>query len=493
MNTTVPNAPENSTSTAKSKKHYIFLWLGTNAVIWSIALLYLALRPSSYKSQWSINLPATTPKTSVSVPNIGQASSWNESPYRSFADPRENYKFLAESDEVLEAAANQIKMPVEKFGKPKIKIIDNTTLMRFEIKGNTPQQAQQKALALQNALQTIIDKLRIQEVSQQDGILAQSISGDEQKLQAAKQRLYAYKATATLNSSQQLRDLTTNLEGMRRQKSETVAQLKQVTAKMRQMSVSLGLSPQEAADALVLQSDKLFQQYLANYSQASADLLNLSAKYLPANPVVITKQQAKDSAEAALLQHGQRLLGRPVSTITLRQLMLSGGGSTESYSERARLLQELISLQTQQQGMLAQVEELDQQIAQLESRLKILSQQESKLDNLERDVKIAEAVFSSNLTKLNLSKSDVSSSYPQFSIITPPNLPKKSSNPSPLLVLLGTGICSIFLTTGTVTLWMRDRKQQQPKYIDWKPSTNSTNNSNSSNSLDSLNSVSSKK
>jgi uncharacterized protein involved in exopolysaccharide biosynthesis len=119
----------------------------------------------------------------------------------------------------------------------------------------------------------------------------------------------------------------------------------------------------------------------------------------------------------------------------------------------------------------------------------MLSEQESELDNLQRDVKISEAVFSSNLTKLSLSKSDISAStYPKISILMSPNLPKKPSSPKKLFVLAGTGACSFLLTTGLAALLIRERKLQRTKQIIW-----ATSASANSNSIGSLNSISSRK
>jgi uncharacterized protein involved in exopolysaccharide biosynthesis len=478
-------------SVFQGKKWYFLLWLLANATVWSLAVVYLH-KPRTYTSRWSINLPATESKTNVIVPEIGEASSSTDSPYRSFADPRENYKFLAESDEVLEAAAQQLNMSVSKFGKPRIKIVNNTTMMQFEIQGDNPKQTRAKALALHNAFNERLNQLRLAEVAQQDRNLEVALNSDREKLQVAKQRLYDYKSRSRLNSIEQLRDLSTNLEGLRRQRAETVAQLKDTSAKVQQLSASLGLSAQAASDTLTLQSDRLFQQYLTNYSQASADLLNLSATYLPANPTVIAKQTAKNAGEAALVRRGRALLGRPVSLANLQQLMLGSSGASESSSQRSALLQELISLQAQQRGIQASAQELEQQITQLESRQQILSQQESRLDSLQRDVKIAEAVFSSNITKLNLSKASLSPSYPQFTLLTPPNLPKKAVSPKPGLIFLGAGFCSLFLTTGMGTLLIRNRVGAKRNAERHRESTRETveipSSKSTTETLDSLNS-----
>jgi uncharacterized protein involved in exopolysaccharide biosynthesis len=443
----------------KSWKLYLPLWLVANALIWSATLLYLKKTPPTYTSDWKIILPAAKSSSNVVLPGIGQAST-SEAPASSqSSDARQNYKYLAESEDVLESAAKQLKMPVKKFGKPRIKIVDNTTLMQFEIKGDSPQEAQKKAFAFHNALQVKLDELRKEEIAQQNSSLKGFLGGAEEKLQGAQQRLSTYKAQSGLSSSDQLRDLSVNLEALRRQRAETVAQLQQVNARFRDLSATLGLSSQEAVDALVLQADPLFQQYLADYSKATTTLVNLSAKFLPDHPAVSAKQKEKDVAQAALFQQAQSLLGRSVSVATLEKLN-SGSGSS---SQRVALFQELISLQGQEKGLQAQAQELGQQIAQLESRLATLSQQESQLDNLQRDIRIGEAVFSSTLTRLDLSQSNLSASYPPISFLSKPNLPEKPSAPKKKIVLLGTVMGSFFMTTGMTSLWLLSRKRQTTK------------------------------
>jgi uncharacterized protein involved in exopolysaccharide biosynthesis len=87
------------------------------------------------------------------------------------------------------------------------------------------------------------------------------------------------------------------------------------------------------------------------------------------------------------------------------------------------------------------------------------------LENLQRDVKIAEAVFSSSLTKQELSKSNISAAYPPASLVAKPNLPEEPSAPQKNLVLLGTALSSLFFSSGIALLWLRDRKFQKMREI----------------------------
>ncbi|MCU0523774.1 MAG: hypothetical protein MUF72_03005 [Elainella sp. Prado103] len=450
---------------------YFWLWLGTNLAIWSTALFYVTTRPVTYTSRWSANVPFSTNYTNVNLPGIGAASASADSPYKTFADPRESYKLLAESDEVLTAAAAQLQTTPERFGKPRIKVVDNTTLMNFEIRGETPEIAQQKAVVLSQALEQKLQALRLIEMQQQDRHLKLSLGSDQARLQTAQENLSGYRTDSPLVSGNQLTELTMNLEGLRRSQAEAVAELQQVTAKVQQLSASLSLTSEQAAAALALQSDQLFQAYLAEYNQASTALASESTRFQPTSPVIRDKQQRVDAAKLALLQQGQVVLGRPVTESTLTQLILSGGGgSSSSASERARLFQELIALQTQQQGAQAQAQALTEQVTQLEARLASLAQQESQLENLERDVKISEAVFSSNLTKLSVNRADISASYPQMTIVTQPSLPKAPSLPRmSIATLLGAALGSVFLTTAVLSLWLRDRQIRKMQQTELTP------------------------
>jgi uncharacterized protein involved in exopolysaccharide biosynthesis len=186
-------------------------------------------------------------------------------------------------------------------------------------------------------------------------------------------------------------------------------------------------------------------------------LVNLRSQFNPSHPQVIAKQEEMTAAESALLRHGQSLLGRPVERSTLQKLSLKS--SDTSGPERANLLENLISLSTQKQGLQQQSQELERQILQLESKLKTLSQQNATLVGLQRDMQIAEAVFSSTLTRLDLSKANVSAAYPPISLTSQPSLPEQPSGLSDQLILLSALIGSLFLTLGIFSLWWRDRQR----------------------------------
>jgi uncharacterized protein involved in exopolysaccharide biosynthesis len=436
---------------------YLFLGLATNLAFWASALFYLKVTPQTYISSSAINLPGAASNANVSLPGIGQASYENSSPYSSSSsqDPRENYKFIAQSEPVLRAAAAQLHMSLEEFGNPRFKIIDNTTIMTVELKGASPQEAQNKSLAFYKVLEARLNQLRTQESTQRDVGFETGLNSSQKKLKIAQEHLSDYKARSGLNSGDQIKDLTTNIEQLRRQRAEILAQEQQATTRLGELSTNLKLSSRQATDAFKLKSDQIFQQNLKNYSDSSAALIVLESKFLPTHPTVVAEKAKRDATQSALLARSQSLLGQPISLATLNQLNLN---TVNSGSAQEILFQELVTVQADQKGLTAQAQTIDQQINLLENRLKKLAQQESNLDALKRDMQVAEAVFSSTLTRLDIGKSNAFGSYPLIQIVAEPSLPNNPTEPKKGYVYLGAAIGSLFSTTGIILLWLRDKR-----------------------------------
>lgn len=441
---------------------YLFLGITTNLMVWGLAIAYITLKAPSYTTKWSVTLPGTGSTSRVDLPGIGIASSQTDSPYRydSHHDPRENYKYIAGSDQVRTRAAQLLNLEPSQFNEPKIEIIGNSTLMEFEIVGDTPQLAQQKAVALHEAFLLQLEALRQEEITDHDRNLQMLLRESQQNLERAQARLSEYQVTSNIMSSEQLVDLSKTIEALRKQKAEVDALNRQSNARMVQLAQNLDLSPTEANEAFALQSDALFQNALLKYQTARGELSTLISVYTARHPVVLAKQQEIDQAREELTQRSQQIVGRPFDPQIWEETNL---GSGDNASKREVFFQDLITFQTENVGLEAQSQELGQQIASLENRLKTLSVQGSELENLRRDVQIAEAVFSSTLTQMDMSKSNIFASYPRIQMLTPPALPEEPSSPKTLLALLGAGMSSVFFTAGFLLLWMRDVKNQRRK------------------------------
>ncbi|MFL9450292.1 MULTISPECIES: GumC family protein [Nostocales] len=428
-----------------------------NAAIWIAALFYVVKAKTVYVSEWSLNIANSGVSSNINLPNIGQAVSQESSAYSATTyDPRENYKTIAISEEVLKAAARASNMSVVEFGKPKIKIIDNTTMMQFTLQGSSPQEAHKKSVALFHALEIKLNKLRRDEIGQQNTRLQKGIDDLRRKLKISQDRLSNYRSQSGVSSDEQIKNLAVNIETLRKQRAETIAKAQEEKARLLQLSGNLGLSSQDASDAFSLQADTLFQKYLLAYNDAKSKLISLNAKFLPNHPVSLTQKAEVATSEEALLNRARIVLKRPLTLADVDRLTF--GNADTSGSKRTTFSEQLVSAAVETQGLEAQVRTLDREILELERRLKVLSAKQATIEDLNREVQVAEAVFSSTIARLDLAKSSISNSYPPVQIMGDPSIPDKPAGPTKEIVLLGTLVSSIFLTSGIITMGQRSQR-----------------------------------
>ncbi|MEL6494480.1 MAG: response regulator [Cyanobacteria bacterium J06623_7] len=441
----------------KSWRSFLPYWLLGNAALLGMALLYLGLKSPTYTSKWAISLPSRQNSSSVSIPDVGSVSSNSESPYRnSLFDPREDYKFLARKKEILTQAAQKVGMKRQEYGKPEIEIVDNTTMMELSVEGDTPQEAQQKAIALQEVIEQKIQQLRDGQISQTDRNLQASLEKSQSTLEEARAKLANFRNSSALGARDKAGNLSANLEELRRQAAEAEAQLQQSKVQVQRLADNLGMSTDTARDAFALHSDSLFQQYLAEYTRLSGELVTIEAKYQSDSPNVVGKLQEVAQARQLMLERGGNVLQRTPSPQLLEQLNLSTGNENNSY--RGSLLQDIVSLQSESDGLAAKSQELARQVQQLETKEQELVQQDTVLSKLQKEVKFAETVYSSNLAKSRLAESNLYDAYPQIQVAIQPNVPEKPSSPDPSAVTLGTLMASIFLTTALTSWWATSKE-----------------------------------
>ena len=146
-------------------RYLAFAILG-GTLIWAPITGYLRTAPLKYKSSTSLILPGSGASASLNLNTIGQASSSANSAFSSNAvSPTETYKRLLSADRILAAAAATLDMPQSELGKPRVSLVDQTSLIHFEMTGGTPEDAQARGNAILTAFFRELDALRADEVS----------------------------------------------------------------------------------------------------------------------------------------------------------------------------------------------------------------------------------------------------------------------------------------------------------------------------------------
>lgn len=431
---------------------YLAIAAALNAAVWGLALYLLKDSPHLYTSLYSIVLPEqiSRPKGSAPEPAAPIANVVSDNTRE---NAKASYKLIAMTDEVRRSAANKLGMRTSQFGAPYVEDVKGTALMNFGIDGSTPEEAQKKAQALYEAFQERLGQLRLQQSADVDTGFENSLGVVRKKLETAQLRLSDYKVRSGLASNEQIDQLANNIEALRRQRVEAIAQQRDASMRTRQLSGSLNISSQLASEAFALRADSLFQEYLRAYSEATARLAEVSAKFGSKHPVVVQATAQQATAESALQSRGQILLGHPTDLNAIARL--NTGSNDQSSNPRELLFKDIVTNDVEQRGLMARVQELDRQLEQLEQRLSVLSQRSSTLDALNRDVQIAQAVFSSTLAGLQVDKGNIFGSYPPIQLVAEPNLPTAATLPQRQPLFLIASVLSLLIVAGLLVAWLR--------------------------------------
>jgi len=428
---------------------YCLLFGLSMLLIWGPSITYLEIAKPVFTSKWTLILPGTGINTSINIENIGQATTSSLSAYGGNSiSPKVNYKSIAESQSVLMPAAKAMKMDIETFGKPRIKLVDQTSLIFFEVKGSSAEIAKQKSMALYEALETLLSQLRNDEIKRREDSVQFMLTGFREKLKQTRDQLLQYQAQSEMVAVEQFSQLTSSLEQVKLKLIDLKAELASLLGERNRLIHILKLNAEQAAAALVLQTDLVFQANSQYYAQAAALLARQTVKKGDNHPEVVKTHDRWLAAKKQLEQRALLLIGKRKSQ-TLIRLMLAPD------KIRGGLFERLIGLDSEYKGVKAKIAQLKQLIDDMRQRLANDTKSVATLDDLQRNHQIAEAVFTSALARIDTGKTDVYASYPLIQMLTPPSTPNKPTTPNPLFVYLGGGVATLISLFGMLILWTR--------------------------------------
>jgi len=438
-----------SPASTNRKPRYIILATLTLSIIWGIALAYIKLAKPIYRSEWTLVLPGKGAGANVSLVDIGQTSTAAASPYsNSSTSAKANYKEFAVSSFVLRNAASYLDMPAHSFSKPRVKLIDQTSLLYFSIEGRSPKEAQDKAFALHRSFLALLEKLRKDETHQHQGSATVALNAYREKLDYASQQLLSFQSDSNLVSMSQFNELVMSIEQLRREKTQSIALLSELVGKEKSLKNNIGIDAKQANYALVLQNDSLFQKAKEEFSTNQLIYSTTNTKWGSNHPEVKKAFAKYKSTLTSLNERFRTLVG--VERKAGRELLQLNSDKT-----RNKLLQDLIDFDVAIVGLKNKISALETIIDELIKERNELTIPASKLDELIRNHQVAEAIFTSALARTDTSKSDVFVSYPLVQILDSPSLPVKPSSPNKLLALLGAFASSLFTIVGLILLWIR--------------------------------------
>nr|WP_247896985.1 hypothetical protein [Azospirillum argentinense] len=428
---------------------YLRLALMGLAVLWVPALAFVLFAPPTFTCRWTLILPGAGGMANVSLESIGNASSNTPSPYGgSSLSPTVNYKAIAMSDGVITAAAERLDIEPTEFGVPKITLTDQTALIDFAVKGADPDLALAKARAFLDAFQEQLNRLRSDEAQRRELGMMENLRGFKDKLDAASQALLSHQMEHGFLTMEQFKELAVTVERLRQQRSMLIAEQERRAGFAGKLANDLGVSPNAAAMAMVLQSDPLFAKLRVQWADTAAELARLTATMGMKHPDVMAVAEQERNNRKQLQQRAKEVAGIADEAI-LRLISLAPS------DPRTTLFQSMLSTLAEEKGIRAQADAVERTIVDYERRLDAAGQKIAKLDELTRSHQVTEAVFSSAMARLDVGKSDLYVSYPLVQVLVEPVAPLKADRLSKLLALAGAFGGSIMLVFTLVLLWVR--------------------------------------
>lgn len=428
-------------------RYLAFALLG-GALIWAPITGYLRTAPLSFKSSTSLILPGSGASASMNLNGIGQASSYANSAFSSNSvSPTETYKRLIGADRILEAAAQSMGLNRKEFGKPRINLVDQTSLIHLEITGGSAEDAQARGDALLAAFFAELDALRSDEQTTREDSGLAAIADYRSSVSATRADIAQLQQETGLISADQYDAIVESTRLLESRVQDLSATLSEKTQSLTALEANLGIPADAAAATLKLYADAEFNALTEEVGINAARLAEARSQFGEGHPKVQTARAAHGTATAATLRQAALVTGLDAGQ--LENLDLAPAGA------RADLLAQLVRMEAERSGAARELATLSTRLTEEQTRQQNLAATAARLQDLQRDFSVAEAVFATAIARTQSTKSDVYASYPLVQVLENPSLPDRASSPNRKLAIAAGGAATLMMLLGLLLGWMR--------------------------------------
>jgi len=428
-------------------RYLAFALLG-GALIWAPITGYLSTTPLSFKSSTSLILPGSGASASMNLNGIGQASSYANSAFSSNSvSPTETYKRLIGADRILEAAAQSMGLNRNAFGTPRINLVDQTSLIHLEITGASAEDAQARGDALLAAFFTELDALRSDEQSTREDSGLAAIADYRTSVAATRVDIAQLQQETGLISANQYDAIVESTRMLENHVQDLAAKLNEKTQSVAALEASLGIPADAAAATLKLFADAEFNALTEEVGIHAAALAEARSQFGQGHPKVQSARAAHGAATVAALRQAKSVTGLDASQLANLDLAPAGA--------RADLLAQLVRMQAEHAGAARELATQSARLTEEQARQQNLAAAAARLQDLQRDFSVAEAVFATAIARSQSTKSDVYASYPLVQVLENPSLPDRASSPNRKLAIAAGGAATFMMLLGLLLGWMR--------------------------------------
>lgn len=435
------------TDAGRLPRYAAFFLLGL-AGIWAPISGYLATAPLRYTTNISLILPGSGASASVNLSDIGQSSSFANSAFASNSvSPTVTYQRLIGADRIVDAAATGMQMRKRDFGTPRIELVDQTGLIRVQMVGNSPEDAQARGKALVAAFFTELDALRADELDVRQTGGKGAIDDYRASVGATRAAIANLQTETGLVSGDQYDAMVIEADALDTRVRDLAGSLSQKTQAAAALEATLGLTPQLAVAALKLNADSEFSAIIADMATKAARLAEVEGQYGNAHPKVTEARSGHSAARDRSQERAVQITGLTAQDIARLDLAPMGA--------QAALLAQLVQLDAERSGLAAEYSGMTRRLKDETARVRALASTAARLEDLKRDFTVAEAVFASAIARSQSTKSDIYASYPLVQVLEDPSLPDSPSSPKRMLVVAAGSAATVMLLMGLALGWLR--------------------------------------
>lgn len=417
--------------------------------IWLPLSSFLAYAPTSFTSSVSLILPGSGAGASINLAEIGQASSSSSSAFSSSRiSPTQTYKRLLTAHRVRKAAAEALDTELRDFGAPKIKLVDETSLIHFDMSALDPQVAQDRASALLDAFFAELDHLREDEIIRREKAIAATLKSYREDVEQIRAEITSAQENSGLVSFGHYNELVARRDTAKDVLADIAARRQDADNAMEALALQLNTTPEIAAANLRLHADPEFQELAKLFSQLSAEHVYLQGRFGSNHPQMTNALSKLNRAQRAIADHAMRVTNIE-SPVLQAKLDLSPD------LKRGDLLAELVQMRATCKGLAAREAEQRSRLAEMNAEIEALAPIATRLDDLNRDYQVAEAVLTSATARADTAKSDTYASYPLVQVLQDASFPDDPSGRKAKIALAAGIAGSMMILLGMLLAWIR--------------------------------------
>jgi polysaccharide biosynthesis transport protein len=428
---------------ANAKRYWKALLL-LNGVIVATATTVMVTSPQVWLAEAQLILPNQSSNLDADLGTLGNLKQQGLA-FSNVLSPLKIQASILTSQEVMKKALaidpERSKYSLAAYTKLfEVKPVDQSTVIRVNVKGSTAQLAEQRTKNLIATYQRRLNDLRLGTNEARQKFVVNQFTSAEQSLRRTRNKLAAFqKTTGLVNSEEQTKSLVANIKTLTDSQATAAAQAKYAEAQAASLGNRLKLSSTGAMGTLRLAENKEYQDIRQKLSAVDAELAVLRATHTEDNPQVVELRSQRETLLAVLEQTLSAVA--PEAPQTASKV---GGAGNASTNNQTDLIVKLVDAESQAQGYSQQAKQLQQNLADMKEQLSNISILQAQLAELQRKYDIAEGVYKGIVSQLQQDKVSAFNYYPNVQTLDAPTVGDKPISPKRSLIALGALLASLF-------------------------------------------------